>query len=136
MKEIQSLLKIVSDGLKTIAQSIEAVSGKVDEAATSTSAVPAPTGAKPKVKRSGSTAASKKKSAGKTTAKASKKKAASPPTAAERVYKIISRSKKGVDVATLMKKTGFDRKKVSNVIYKLGKQGKIRSIDKGVYVKA
>jgi predicted Rossmann fold nucleotide-binding protein DprA/Smf involved in DNA uptake len=136
MKEIQSLLKIVSDGLKTIAQGIEAVSDKVDEVAESQSAVQAQTGAKPKAKKSATTAAAKKKPVRKTAAKKSPKKAASPPTAVETVFKIISRSKKGVDVATLMKKTGYDRKKVSNVIYKLGKQGKIKSIDKGVYVKA
>ena len=136
MKEIQSLLKIVSDGLKTIAQGIEAVSDKVDEVAKPQSAEKPQTAAKRKAKKSVPTAAPKKKPVRKTTAKAPKKKAASPPTAAETVFKIISRSKKGVDVATLMKKTGYDRKKVSNVIYKLGKQGNIRSIDKGVYVKA
>ena len=136
MKEIQSLLKIVSDGLKTIAQGIEAVSDKVDEVAKSQSAAKAQTGSEPKAKKSASTAAPKKKPVRKTTAKAPKKKAASPPTAVETLFSIISRSKKGIDVATLMKKTGYDRKKVSNVIYKLGKQGKIKSIDKGVYVKA
>ena len=57
------------------------------------------------------------------------------PTAVETVYKIIGGSKKGVDTATLMKKTGFDRKKIANIVYKLGKQGKIKSIEKGVYVK-
>jgi len=48
----------------------------------------------------------------------------------------IKRSKKGVDTATLMKKTGFDQKKVYNIIYKLNKLGKIKSVGKGVYLKA
>jgi hypothetical protein len=34
-----------------------------------------------------------------------------------------------------LKKTGYDRKKVANMVYRLGKQGKIKSIKKGVYVK-
>lgn len=136
MKEIQSLLKIMSDGLKTIARGIEAVSDKVNEAAISQSAEKAETGAEPKARISASTAARKKKPVRKKTARGPKKKAATPPTAVETVFKIISRSKKGIDVATLMKKTGYDRKKISNLIYKLGKQGKIKTIDKGVYVKA
>ncbi len=48
----------------------------------------------------------------------------------------ITRSKKGVDTATLMKKTGFDQKKVYNIIYKLNQLGKIKSVGKGVYLKA
>jgi hypothetical protein len=48
----------------------------------------------------------------------------------------IKRSKKGVDTATLMKKTGFDQKKVYNIIYKLNKLGRIKSVGKGVYLKA
>jgi predicted Rossmann fold nucleotide-binding protein DprA/Smf involved in DNA uptake len=130
MKEIQSVLKIVSDGMKMIAQGMEAISEKVDEIAKSQSAE------EPKGKTSRRSAASKKKAIVKTAAKAPKKKAAAAPTAAETVHKIISRSQKGVDMATLMKKTGYDRKKVANIIYKLGKQGKIKSIDKGVYLKA
>ena len=127
MKEIQSLLKIVSDGLKTIAQSVEAISGKINETAKSES------GEKPQVVK-GRPAAPLKKVA-KKTAKTPKKKAAKAPTAAETVFNIISRSKKGVDAATLMKKTGYDRKKVANMVYKLSKQGKIKSIQKGVYMK-
>ena len=33
MKEVQSLLKIVSDGLKTLAQKVEAMAEKVDDVA-------------------------------------------------------------------------------------------------------
>jgi predicted Rossmann fold nucleotide-binding protein DprA/Smf involved in DNA uptake len=128
MKEIQSLLKIVSDGLKVIAQGIEAVSGKVDEIAKSQ------TVEKPKAKKP-APAAPKSKKAGKPAAKAPAKKAAPAATAGESVLKIISESQQGVDSATIMKKTGYDRKKVANMVYRLSKQGKIKSIQKGVYVK-
>jgi hypothetical protein len=128
MKEIQSLLKIVSDGLKVIAQGIEAISGKVDEIAKSQTAE------KPKAKKP-APVAPKSKKAGKAAAKAPAKKAAASATAGETVLKIIGESVQGADSATIMKKTGYDRKKVANMVYRLGKQGKIKSIQKGVYVK-
>jgi len=59
-----------------------------------------------------------------------------PPTAADKIFAIIKRSKKGISTAALMKKTGYERKAISNVIYKLTKQGKIKTVAKGVYVKA
>jgi hypothetical protein len=34
-----------------------------------------------------------------------------------------------------MKETGYDRKKAANMVYKLGKQGRIKRVGKGVYVK-
>lgn len=49
---------------------------------------------------------------------------------------VIRRSKKGVDTATLMAKTGFNRKKAANLFYKLKAQGKIKSAGKGIYVKS
>jgi len=42
--------------------------------------------------------------------------------------------KKGVDTATLIKKTGFDVKKVRNIISRTSKQGKIKRADRGIYV--
>jgi hypothetical protein len=131
MKEIQSMLKILSDGLKMIAQGMEAVSEKVDEIAKSQAAEEPKAAAK-----KSSPAAAKKRPARKAAFKAPKKKAAKAPTAAETVYNVISRSKKGVDTATLMKKTGYDRKKIANMVYRLGKQEKIKTVEKGIYVKA
>ena len=52
------------------------------------------------------------------------------------IFGIIKTSKKGVDVSTLMKKSSFNQKKTYNIVYKLKKQGKIKSAGKGVYVKA
>jgi ElaB/YqjD/DUF883 family membrane-anchored ribosome-binding protein len=73
----------------------------------------------------------------KTKAKAVTKKA--PPkggkkTDTDKVLAIINRSKKGVDTATLMKKTGFDQKKVRNMLNRTYKQGKIKRVAKGIYV--
>jgi hypothetical protein len=55
-------------------------------------------------------------------------------TATDQVLNIINRSKKGVDTPTLMIKTGFDRKKVTNIIHRTFKQGKIKKTDRGIYV--
>ena len=68
--------------------------------------------------------------------KAPAKKKAVKVTATDEVLKIINRSKKGVNTVTLMKKTGFDQKKVRNILNRTFKQGKIKRADKGVYVGA
>ena len=65
-----------------------------------------------------------------------KKTAAKKVTAADTVFNAIARLKKGTDTAGLMKKTGFDQKKVANIVFKLKKQGKITIPKKGLYVKA
>ncbi|MGD1974598.1 MAG: hypothetical protein PVH37_02345 [Desulfobacterales bacterium] len=124
MKELQSVLNIVSDGLKTLAKGVEAIAEKVDEVSKSQSVV------KPKIKKP-STSAKKVKTA----KKAAKKKAVKPATDTDKVLTIIGRSKKGVSTAAIMAKTGFNQKKIANIIYRLRKQKKIRSVDKGVYTK-
>jgi len=55
-------------------------------------------------------------------------------TDTDKVLAIINRSKKGVDTAALMKKTGFDQKKVRNILHRTYKQGKITRVEKGSYV--
>ena len=69
------------------------------------------------------------------TKKATAKKAA-PPTATDEILKIIRRSKKGVDAPTLIKKTGFNQKKVRNILFRTYKQGKIKRLEKGIYIGA
>ncbi len=76
--------------------------------------------------------AAKKASAKKTLAT----KAAAKLTATDQVLGIIKRSKKGVNIKTLMDKTGFNNKKVTNILQRTFKQGKIKRAEKGVYVSA
>ena len=57
-------------------------------------------------------------------------------TAFATVVNIINSSKKGVTTAQIMEKTGFNRVKVANIIFTARKQGKIKTVSKGVYVKA
>ncbi len=127
MKELNVFLKTVVDGMKVMAQGIEALAEKLDgiaktrfdEKAKAKPARKAP--AKPKKKVV-------KKAVKKTVAK-------KPVTAVDTVLKIISRSKKGVSPAAIVEKTGFSPQKVHNIVYKLKKQGKIKSVGRGVYLK-
>ena len=68
--------------------------------------------------------------------KAPAKKKAAQPTATDKILKIIRASKKGVDAPTLVKKTGFNQKKVRNILFRTYKQGKIKRLEKGVYTGA
>ena len=57
-------------------------------------------------------------------------------TASETVLKIIPKLKRGANTTTLMKKTGFNQRKVANIVFNLKKQKKIISPNKGLYMKA
>ncbi len=64
------------------------------------------------------------------------KKETAKPTATDQVLKIISGSKNGVSIKTLMDKTSFNQKKVTNILQRTFKQGKIKRVGKGIYVGA
>jgi len=57
-------------------------------------------------------------------------------SAAATILAIIKRSRKGVDVATLKNKTGFESRKISNIVQRFKREGKIKNSGKGIYVKA
>ncbi len=52
------------------------------------------------------------------------------------VLGLIQGSPEGIDTATLIKKTGFANAKIHIIVYKLKKQGKVKSEKRGIYVKA
>ncbi len=68
--------------------------------------------------------------------KAPAKKKAAKLTATDKVLRIIKGSKRGVDTTTLMKMTGFNQKKVTNILQRTFKQGKIKRVEKGIYMGA
>ncbi len=81
----------------------------------------------------------KAQAAKKPKAKAVRKTTVKKPTrvsASGTVLAIVKRSRKGIDTATLEKKTGFEGRKIRDIIFRLRKQGKIKSERKGLYVKA
>ncbi len=113
-KDIKALIKKIDKILKDVV--------KIDEAKVAKKAKPKPVKAKTRKKAAATKSVVKKKSA--------------KPTATDDVLKIVRRSKKGVNAATLMKKTGFSQKKISNIIHRCYKQGKIKRVGKGLYVGA
>jgi len=52
------------------------------------------------------------------------------------VLKVIKRSDKGVDVVDLDEKTGFEEKKVRNIVTRAFSQKKIKRAGRGIYVGA
>ena len=57
-------------------------------------------------------------------------------TATDKVLRIIMKRKRGIDNSTLMYKTGFDEKKVRNIVFKAHKEGKIKRVGRGLYAGA
>ena len=128
MKNLKMNLQSVNKELKALAKKVDkmvAAVGKLE---------------KPKATKKPRVKAAKRKSVKKTVAKkvAAKKPAAkkTTKTAVDTILGIIKGYKRGVNTAALMKKTGFNKKKIYNNIGKLKKQGKIKSVGKGVYLKA
>jgi hypothetical protein len=54
-------------------------------------------------------------------------------TATEKVLSVIKRSARGADIAALKAKTGFEDKKIRNIVFRLTKQGTLKRAGRGVY---
>ncbi|MGB5985631.1 MAG: hypothetical protein WBG37_10030, partial [Desulfobacterales bacterium] len=63
-----------------------------------------------------------------------RKPAAKKSTALAELNALIATYPDGVDTNELKAKTGFDDKKIHNIVYKLKKQGQIKTLRKGIYV--
>ena len=55
-------------------------------------------------------------------------------TAIDVVLDAIKRSKQGIGFAEIQAKTGFDEKKIRNIIFRLNKIGKIKRKSRGIYI--
>ena len=55
-------------------------------------------------------------------------------TASNEVLDVIKEHQEGVDFAGIQKRTGFNDKKIRNIIFRLDKIGKIKRIRRGIYV--
>jgi predicted Rossmann fold nucleotide-binding protein DprA/Smf involved in DNA uptake len=112
MKDLKKSLEKVASELNKAAKQVEKLADKL-----------------------GAQTVAKAKPVKKTVAKKLSKKTAKQPAAADTVYNVIARPKNGANMAAIKQKTGYDNKKIHNLVYKLKKQGKIKSETKGVYVK-
>ena len=57
-------------------------------------------------------------------------------TAVDIVLDTIKQSRQGIDFAEIQAKTGFDEKKIRNIIFRLNKTGKIKRKRRGIYIVA
>ena len=127
-------MTILKKDLRAVQKDIKALEKKLEklikafDAGKKVKAKPAPKKAAPKK------AVSKKRRA--PVKKAVVKKKRLKLTATDKVLGIIRRSKKGVNVSTIKTRTGFDDKKVRNIIFRTTKEGKIKKVGRGVYVGA
>jgi len=64
---------------------------------------------------------------------ASKSNDASPANATETVLDLIRRSRNGIGIAEVREQTGYDDKKLRNIIFRLNKIEKIRRVSRGKY---
>jgi len=55
-------------------------------------------------------------------------------TAIDVVLDVIKRSKQGIGFADIQAKTGFEEKKIRNIIFRLNKIGKIKRKSRGIYI--
>lgn len=138
-------MKNLKKNLRSVDKDLKALAKKVDKMIVAVGKLEKPKAkvakAKPVKKTATKAKPVKKVAAKKAPVKkvAVKKPAAKKPvklTAADTVFGFIKRYRKGVDVSTLMEKTGYNQKKIANIVFKLKKQGKITSVRMGVYVKA
>jgi predicted Rossmann fold nucleotide-binding protein DprA/Smf involved in DNA uptake len=124
MKNLKQDLKAVNKELKALVRKTERLMKAVDRIEKAqTAAAKKPT---PKVK------VVKKAAAKNVPAKKKRAKL----TATDKVLNIINRSKKGISVQAIMKRTGFDQRKTANILFRVSKMGKIKSVSRGVYVGA
>jgi len=121
MKTLKIDLQLVVKGIKAINSRLDKAIKAVENAtAKASGAKKAPAKANKKPVKKGSTA----------------KKTATSATAFDSVVEIITRSKQGVNTSQIKEKTKFDDKKIANIIYKAKNRKLIKSVSKGVYVKA
>jgi len=134
MKQIKRDLQSVVKNLKSLMQKTEKIAKKLDKLKTAKPKPKPKPKAKPKARAKAKAAVRVRPAKKRVVRKAPTKKKAKV-TAIDTVIKIIKRTKKGVNTASLKKKTGFSDKKIWNIINRLKKQGEIKSARKGVYVK-
>ncbi len=134
MKELEMLLKTVSDGLKILAQGVNVIADKLENFTESKKTDTTRPQAEPAPVHETHT---------ETSGRGTSPRAAKQPgprgkkgaSASEIVYEAMNRAKGPVNIDLLAKKTGFEKNKLHNVLYRLKKQGRIESVSKGVYRK-
>jgi hypothetical protein len=123
-------MTILKKDLQSLQKEIKALGKSIDKLIAAAEKVE-----KPKVAKKTTAKPVKAKITNKAPAKkAPAQKGAAKLTATDQVLGVINGSKNGVSIKTLMDKTSFNQKKVTNILQRTFKQGKIKRVGKGVYV--
>ena len=132
MNGLEEAIMTLSVGLKTLAEEIKVISKLVDQLADNSTSILTKSIANRTPKK---TPATKKTQSKKNAAKEIKaENLEDNRTASDIVYELVKNSNNGANYAYIMEKTGFKRKKVANIFFNLKRQGKIKSVGKGVYI--
>lgn len=143
MKKLQTHLKNISKSLSTLSQKIDQAATRIEKIQTAMTKPAKKTSPKKKAAAK-KTVAKRKATAKKPVAKkrapvkkaaARKKASIKSTTVLDSVFNVVKKSKKGVTVAALKEKTGYNPKQLSNALYKLTKKDMVTTKTRGVYVK-
>ncbi len=119
----------IKSELTAVRREIKALAEKVDELLKDFINIDETNAAKQSTKKTAKAKATKKAPA----KKSQVRKKRSKLTATDQVLRIIMKRKRGIDTPTLMHKTGFDEKKVRNIVFKAFKERKINRVGRGLY---
>jgi predicted Rossmann fold nucleotide-binding protein DprA/Smf involved in DNA uptake len=131
MSKVQNQLKNIAKSLESLAGKLEKLTNQLDKESPKAAAAPKKAAAKPK-KAAAAPAKSKKKAPAAKPAPVAEESG----TVLENVMDVITKSRSGANIADLKAKTGLESRQLSNALYKLSKKGQIKTISRGVYVKA
>lgn len=116
MKQLKKDLRSIVKDLKALTRQTEKIRKRLDS-----------------LEKEGTMKKSKAKSRAKSSKKAVPRKKQS---ATDSVLKIVNRSRKGVNTATLKDRTGLKENNIRMIVYRLKKCNKIKTAGRGIYVKA
>ena len=137
-KEENKMTKKLKKDLQAVNREIKALAKKVDKMIVAIGKLEKPKAVKvnPVKKTVAKTKPVKKAPVKKVVVKMPAAKKPVKLTATDTVLNIIKRYKKGVGFPILKTKSGFNDKKVRNIVQKAFKEGKIKRVGKGIYIKA
>ena len=131
MKPLKLALKSVVKGLKVMTKEVE----KIERILDALEAGQTPRKPKTKAKRANKAAPKRKATPKRKTARrpAGKLK---KETAVGAVMGVLKKSRKGVTTAQIKAQTGFSDKKIWDTVNRLKREGKVKSVKRGLYQKA
>lgn len=133
MKKLQDQLKVLAISLKDLSMQVEKIANQIEVLQSSKAGVEKT--ANPMEVQSSEAGSAKNGKMPIIKTPAAKNKTAIRQTVIGSVLDVIRKSRKGVTVDALRKKTGLNPKQLSNSLYKLSQRGKITTVERGLYIK-